>query len=196
MRRTISISTRIGFDAAVEFQPDWNQLGAPSATIRDSRIFDYATTAERMLAEPDAPYLRYPCVTPGWDNSPRRREGAVVLSNSSPELYGRWLETAIARMRAPSADENLVFVNAWNEWGEGAHLEPSAKWGRAYLEATRDVVGRVSVPVWTPPTRPIHARTPRITVSLPTYNGAAYVEAAIESILSQTLADSRVDRDR
>jgi glycosyltransferase involved in cell wall biosynthesis len=181
--------TRIGFDAAVEFQPDWNHLGVPSATIGDSRLFDYATTVERMLAKPDAPYLRYPCVTPGWDNSPRRRESAVVLSNSSPELYRRWLETAIARMRAPSADENLVFVNAWNEWGEGAHLEPSAKWGRAYLEATRAVIGRASVPVWTPPTRPIHARIPRVTVSLPTYNGAAHVEAAIESILSQTLDD-------
>src|SRR5688572_14635998 len=148
--------TRIGFDAAVEFQPDWERLGVPAATLPDnSRVFDYATTVERMRAKPPAPYLRYPCVTPGWDNSPRRREGAVLLTNSTPELYGQWLEAATARMLAPSADENLVFVNAWNEWGEGAHLEPSARWGRAYLEKTREVVERVTVPVWTPPSRTV-----------------------------------------
>jgi lipopolysaccharide biosynthesis protein len=40
----------------------------------------------------------------------------------------------------PSAEENLVFINAWNEWGEGNHLEPDQKWGHDYLEVTRKVI--------------------------------------------------------
>ena len=179
-----------GFDAAVEFQPDWKHLGAPAMTLAgNSKLFDYGTTVNRMLARPAAAYLRYPCVTTAWDNSPRRQRDAVILAGSTPQLYGRWLRAAIARMSAPSPDENLVFINAWNEWGEGAHLEPSAEWGRAYLEETAEAVRGSSVQVTAPPTRRTHGRTPRVTVAMPTCNGATYVEEAIASVLAQTFDD-------
>lgn len=96
-----------------------------------------------MLAKPAPPYLRYPCVTPSWDNSARRKEGSIILEGSSPEKYEKWLATIAARFVPPTSGENFVFINAWNEWAEGNHLEPCSRWGKKYLEATRRALTRV-----------------------------------------------------
>jgi lipopolysaccharide biosynthesis protein len=145
----------LGFDSAIEFQPDWRQLRAPGMQRAIQRAahavgttrfdtpyttLDYATLADAALAAPAPGYTRFPCVTPGFDNTPRRSRGAVVLTNSSPARYGDWVARTL-RTEAPE----LLFVNAWNEWGEGAHLEPCERWGRGYLEAHRDAVARATL---------------------------------------------------
>jgi len=102
----------------------------------------------QALDRPRPMYPRIPCICPGWDNSARRKKGAIILVNSTPELYENWLRQVVNRQRAIAppdessgiAPESLVFINAWNEWAEGNHLEPCQKWGRAYLEATRRVL--------------------------------------------------------
>lgn len=145
------LAPRAGFDAAVEFAPDWScigrgkrrgrlarlarRLGLSSRAYEEARVVDYDEVAARMLARPSPSYLRFPGVSPSWDNSARRPDG-FVLHGSTPQGYARWLEAAILRFEPPHPDEDLVFVNAWNEWGEGAHLEPCRRHGRAYLEAT------------------------------------------------------------
>jgi len=71
----------------------------------------------------------------------RRQAGeALILHNSTPESYGRWLGEAATRQSRSAGRDGIVFINAWNEWAEGAHLEPDVFWGRAYLEVTRDVL--------------------------------------------------------
>ena len=62
--------------------------------------------------------------------------GGVVLEGSTPELYGDWLSKTIARMENMHLPEPLIFINAWNEWAEGNHLEPDQRWGTQYLEQT------------------------------------------------------------
>ena len=79
-------------------------------------------------------------MTPSWDNTPRRQRQGIVLRESSPERYGAWLRATVDEFTPFGPGEDLVFVNAWNEWGEGNHLEPSLRWGRRYLEATRDAL--------------------------------------------------------
>ena len=143
--------SELGFDAAVEFQPDWRTfeqthwrdlllgLRAPGgwAGLRTGvRINDYGAVARRMMAKPLPAHRRHPGVAAGWDNTPRRRRGGVVLHHRQPEVYQRWLEHACERERATSGD-GLVFLNAWNEWAEGNYLEPCQRFGRAFLEATR-----------------------------------------------------------
>lgn len=148
----------IGFDAAVEFQPDWRRLGPrlrpgehdrPSAEPVSGRtdqpiILSYPVAAELASRHADAPYKRFRCVMPGWDNTSRRGNAGTVFVGSSPERYARWLESVVARFTPFSADENLVFINAWNEWAEGAHLEPDLRWSTAYLEAHRKATGRAA----------------------------------------------------
>lgn len=140
----------IGFDAMVRFAPDFANLQArapllprvarrvlrPDSPLRSNRVLDYQAVAEGALKQPGPPHTQFPCVTPGFDNSPRRRDGgALILTHSRPERYEAWLSAAAARFEPPSADENLFFVNAWNEWAEGNHLEPSARWERSFLAA-------------------------------------------------------------
>ena len=59
------------------------------------------------------------------------------MLNACPENYEYWLSESIRRTEAdfPNQDR-FVFINAWNEWAEGCHLEPDRKYGRRYLEAT------------------------------------------------------------
>lgn len=81
------------------------------------------------------------CVTPAWDNSARRKKRPIIYLGSSPNIYGEWLTKIIrwTHRHAPPG-RKFVFINAWNEWAEGNHLEPDSKYGRAYLEATRDAI--------------------------------------------------------
>jgi lipopolysaccharide biosynthesis protein len=149
----------IGFDASVEFQPDWGNLGSPLQRGRkwslarklklqdpaylNNNIYDYATIVERMLAKVPVSHNRFPCVTPAWDNSARRKNGnATILHNSTPELYEHWLNTVVQRELSNPSSDRIIFINAWNEWAEGNHLEPCQKWGHSYLKATQRVLKR------------------------------------------------------
>lgn len=145
-----SFTTRIpqadGFDAACEFFPhqiDFSQLYPDDRPLNlsDSRanIADYSKLAAAQENRPNPGYKCFRGVVPSWDNASRRRKGgATLFMNSSPERYETWLEKAVSHTLVEyDGDERLVFINAWNEWGEGCHLEPDARYGRAYLEATQ-----------------------------------------------------------
>jgi lipopolysaccharide biosynthesis protein len=149
---------KLGFDSSIEFQPDWMNLGPPirqgplwfkaqklgliNPTFGSNRVYDYRVIVDRMLKKTDPPYERIPCVTPSWDNSARRsprRRAATIFMGATPDLYETWLRTVVRKGRS-NGSSPFVFINAWNEWGEGNHLEPCQKWGRAFLEATRQAL--------------------------------------------------------
>lgn len=158
----------MGFDCSLDFQPRWTDISTIHIPRRkwwhrrklrtaepaffENLICDYDALVANALKGPLPAYPRIPCVCPGWDNSPRRERDATIFINSSPEKYEAWLREVVNRMRSNAtrggSDEvtpdSLVFIDAWNEWAEGNHLEPCQRWGHQYLEATRRAL---SVPV-------------------------------------------------
>lgn len=139
----------IGFDASVEFPPNLKPMRRLNAELSflvpqfDGDVFEY-----EIPRDPPVPdYFYFRGIFPAWDNTARRKDSATIVVGSTPEKYASWLETicAYSRRHLP-ADRRLVFINAWNEWGEGCHLEPDAVSGRAYLEKTRDVLDAFRAP--------------------------------------------------
>ena len=77
---------------------------------------------------------------PAWDNTPRRgNKGAMVVKGATPEKYKKYFEELIDCKRE-KVSKKYIIVNAWNEWGEGAVLEPSKKDGFKYLEVIRETM--------------------------------------------------------
>ena len=135
--------TYFGFDAAVEFQPDWNCLPQKRNALWHGvqHVYDYEEFSNNAMNKHEPPYHRYPCVLVSWDNSPRRENDiAQIFTGSSPHAYEKWLREKINKVNKSGLDEKIVFINAWNEWGEGNHLEPDLKWGRDYLQATKNAL--------------------------------------------------------
>jgi lipopolysaccharide biosynthesis protein len=159
----------MGFDASYEFQPNWSLVGDhrikrvlnleryinffPSYRIKNflrkyliiksllNTFIDYKTYSEDNRHNKHTGYKRFPGITTSWDNSPRRRNGgATVFLNSTPDLYRDWFKRLLDKFHPYSDSENFIFINAWNEWAEGAHLEPCKKWKHSYLNATKEVM--------------------------------------------------------
>lgn len=106
-------------------------------------IWNYEELVHYHTSHPMPTIKRFPCVSPGFDNSPRRQNSTFYcFPNSTPTLYGEWLSYYIKNFMPFTPNENLIFINAWNEWAEGNHLEPDQKWGTAYLEETKKAIAK------------------------------------------------------
>ncbi|MDE8346505.1 MAG: glycoside hydrolase family 99-like domain-containing protein [Acidocella sp.] len=134
-----------GLDGAVEFPP--HKLSQETPRINDSldlldpdfsaTVHDYEALAQASLSLPEPPYPLIKTIVPGWDNDPRREGRGLVLHNATPAKYQKWLESLVEHAnRNPFYGEPLLCVNAWNEWAEGAFLEPDLHFGAAFLNAT------------------------------------------------------------
>jgi Glycosyltransferase WbsX len=139
-------------DAAAGYPPHNGGWDLPNERIAlrrldprfQGKIFSYSALTERILQNRSGEYRLFPGVCPSWDNEARRPGSSFSFYGSTPLAYGMWLkEAADLAKSAPTIDERLVFINAWNEWAEGAYLEPDRHFGYAYLAETRRVMERL-----------------------------------------------------
>ena len=101
--------------------------------------YNYPETIGAFVRRPSVAYTRYPAVFPSWDNTPRQPLRGTSFDGIGPESFRVYIEEKIDEIRRfLMRDERLLFVNAWNEWAEGAHLEPDSGYGHRWLEALRD----------------------------------------------------------
>lgn len=143
-----------GGDALVEFPPAGLEINQknPTGYINpnfNGCIFDVDDFIKNRK------YLKswkntnvYRSALTSFDNSPRKAYGknCIIFQGASPFTYKSWLKDIIAENKKyHTKDDNIVFVNSWNEWAEGSHLEPDLKYGYAYLHATKEALEETRV---------------------------------------------------
>jgi lipopolysaccharide biosynthesis protein len=136
----------LGFDIGIDFTPNnfmtdierQTLATSMSPTKREYHLYDmqqYLDEVDEFIKQNEEMFYT---VFTSWDNTARRKSGAFIYP-LSPEGYMYWLKKCIkATAENQSQDSRIVFINAWNEWADGAHLEPDRRYGYAYLEATAE----------------------------------------------------------
>lgn len=132
---------RFGFDSGVEFPPHNMKSANINNQIRfhgafRGNVMQYAKIAESYLGRTYGGARVFKTVTPSWDNTARTNDRAVMLLNGTPENYEYWLSSTIDNVQRSGKNDQLVFINAWNEWAEGCHLEPDRRFGHRFLQST------------------------------------------------------------
>jgi lipopolysaccharide biosynthesis protein/SAM-dependent methyltransferase len=138
-----------GFDAAMDFPPHTAESGDVRASFSrldpsfSGNIFDYDSVVGNAVTRAQEDYKVFPTTMLSWDNTARKAARSNIFANFSVTRYSQWLSSnaeRVAKDRRFSPDEKMIFINAWNEWAEGTHLEPDQRHGFGYLEATRRVM--------------------------------------------------------
>lgn len=138
-----------GADSSVEFPP--HKISAiPDITITEKmvdddsdfkgNIFSYKRVVENMSTIEKRDYKLFPGAMLKWDNTARKMNASNIFHEFTPELYRRWLIKNHHYTRMYNED-NIMFINAWNEWAEGSYLEPDETNGTKLLEITNEVCG-------------------------------------------------------
>jgi hypothetical protein len=198
-----------GADAASQFVPHGTSELAhrirPLECHHDNVVFDYEDVVHAYLNLEQPAWIRHECVVPSWDNSPRRGDGrSLLLHGSTPELYEEWLGTV--HRRTPS--DGIVLINAWNEWAEGAYLEPDLRHGDAYLKATAaalgverpDIAGQRCSPLAALPTaiadRFADLYLDGVETQIKLQRRLSRLEATLERQIAAVRADAKQETDR
>lgn len=101
---------------------------------------DYKDIIKYLFDDWDYKENVYPMVIPHWDNTPRQGRRGYVYTNESPKLFGKTVQLAMQYLETKPVDKRILFVHSWNEWGEGAYMEPDLKYGLQYLEQLKKYI--------------------------------------------------------
>jgi hypothetical protein len=125
----------LGFDSATQYGTfGWTYGSKPPGSRLPYGIGATEAIAGWAQKHKAVPIPFHPCVSVGWDDSPRFGEFACVAINRSPDQFERLLRAARHTV-AEAPHEKIVYISAWNEWTEDHVLLPDTYWGYSYLES-------------------------------------------------------------
>jgi hypothetical protein len=127
---------RLGF-AELQLQSKYNRLFKKFLKI--PRKVEYKDVIRYFVGEEEYDDYFFPTIIPNWDHSPRSGTHALILHNSSPELFEQHILDVKNILQTKSYNRQIAFVKSWNEWAEGNYLEPDLKYGWKYLDVFRKV---------------------------------------------------------
>ena len=135
-------------DGIIQFPPHHTFSGFPTVKKSSCEVVNYPDLVDLNLTFYKKHYdtkipnskLFYPCSFPSWDNTPRKGSAGRVYHNHDTSTFKKWLNgTKDFTLKYNKDAEKFIFINAWNEWAEGAYLEPDEKDGFSRLEALKCV---------------------------------------------------------
>lgn len=103
-------------------------------------VYKYADAIECAFGEYDRDERCFPEIFPRFDHSPRSKGKELIFVDDSPQLFKKYLTEAVNYIKNKPVEKQVVFIRAWNEWGEGNYLEPDLDFGLEYLKAIKDVL--------------------------------------------------------
>ena len=108
-----------------------------NSVLPTSNICDYCDVMKHYYVEEDAWENVYPTLLPQWDRTPRAGKGTNPLINATPEKFQKTIENALELIKNKAPEHKILFLKAWNEWGEGDYVEPDDRFGHGWLDAIR-----------------------------------------------------------
>jgi Glycosyltransferase WbsX len=132
----------LGYDGAVDMRLPLIPLQRAAVLAETPvMVIDHRKLLGLEVAPAQPGVEAYPCIGPGWDNTPRLGGRGLVYVNSNPEQFQATVGQALERLADRPPERQLLFLKAWNEWAEGNHLEPDLRHGLAWLQAFQAAVG-------------------------------------------------------
>lgn len=93
-----------------------------------------------LIREQDVQEDVYPSIIPGWDHTPRSGKEGLVLTDSTPERFGKHVHEAVEMVKNKEPEHRIIVIKSWNEWAEGNYMEPDMKYGLKYLEVLKQQI--------------------------------------------------------
>ena len=103
-------------------------------------IYKYRDAIRHMLHPSCVQREVIPVITPNWDHTPRSGRKGLVFTDCKPQYFKLLASHAFAMLKDKPAEEQIVMLKSWNEWGEGNYMEPDLEYGQGYIDALSEAI--------------------------------------------------------
>lgn len=156
VNETIEGYLKLGFDAVNSINLKYAELktggvlhkaiGGIMRRLPDSPYvekYKYSEIVDNYYTPADTRENVYPQLLAGWDRSPRSGRNAVIYYGDDPVSFKKAARQAIQVVRNKQPEHRIIFLNSWNEWGEGAYMEPDLRYGKGKLKSLREALENI-----------------------------------------------------